>query len=294
GAVAGGAGDHQGAAPGRPAAGVVPAPQAAEGGEHRRGRGDAEAGHGHLAHAEQAQDLRRVPGHRGGRGESKEEAGERHRGGREGDLALGCQSRMEEGGLVPPHSVLAPGTALGLLPSRALPSAQARGMVVARKALSNRTGQRGDERDHAAARLFDPGCPRAARDPSRWGQLEMCPGCGGLGPQGPVSAARCFGWSGPDGEEFARDKSASAAAEGPAEPLTAIVGGSSRRNVLGAIAAKRTIATSRSEATTTESEPDHQTTVRARGSLRPTNPGKTRRPPSATVTEPPQREATSA
>jgi hypothetical protein len=33
------------------------------------------------------------------------------------DLALWCQSRMEEGGIVPPHSVLAPGTALGLLPS---------------------------------------------------------------------------------------------------------------------------------------------------------------------------------
>src|SRR5262249_37327591 len=40
------------------------------------------------------------------------------------DLALGCQSRMEEGGLVPPHAVLAPGSALGLLRSRALPSAQ--------------------------------------------------------------------------------------------------------------------------------------------------------------------------
>src|SRR5215468_1097677 len=122
----------------------------------------------------------------------------------------------------------------------------------------------------------------------------MCPGCGGPGSQGSVSAARCFGWSGPDGEEFALDKSASAEAKAPAELLTAVVGGTSRRNVLGAIAAKRTIATSRSEATTTESEPDEQTTRRAQGSLRPTNPGKTRRPPSATVTESSQREATSA
>jgi hypothetical protein len=146
---------------------------------------------------------------------------------------------MAEGGIVPPHSVLAPGTALGLLPSRALPSAQARGIVVARKGLSNRTGQRGGERDHAAARLFDLSCLAAAQGPSRLGQLEMCPGCGGPGPRGPVSAARCFGWSGPGGEEFALDKSASAGAEGPAELLTALVGGTSRRNVLGAIAPEK-------------------------------------------------------
>ena len=49
------------------------------------------------------------------------------------DLALWCQSRMEEGGIVPPHSVLAPGTALGLLPSRALSSAQANDIVAAGK-----------------------------------------------------------------------------------------------------------------------------------------------------------------
>jgi hypothetical protein len=63
---------------------------------------------------------------------------------KEEDLALGCQSRMEEGGIVPPHWVLAPGTALGLLPSRALSSAQARGIVVTEEGLSNRTKQRGD------------------------------------------------------------------------------------------------------------------------------------------------------
>ena len=56
-------------------------------------------------------------------------------GGEQEDLAPWCQSRMAEGGLVPPHSVLAPGTALGLLPSRALPSAQAKGIVVAAKGL---------------------------------------------------------------------------------------------------------------------------------------------------------------
>src|SRR5262249_32194227 len=70
-------GDHQGAAPGRPAAGVVQAPQAAPGGEHRPGGRDAEAGHGHLAHAEQADDLRRVPGRRRGRNESEAGTGVR-------------------------------------------------------------------------------------------------------------------------------------------------------------------------------------------------------------------------
>ena len=40
---------------------------------------------------------------------------------------------MEEGGIVPPHSVLAPGTALRLLRSRALPSAQVSSIVVAPK-----------------------------------------------------------------------------------------------------------------------------------------------------------------
>jgi hypothetical protein len=36
----------------------------------------------------------------------------------------GANPRMREGGIVPPHSVLAPGSALGLLPSIALSSAQ--------------------------------------------------------------------------------------------------------------------------------------------------------------------------
>ena len=35
----------------------------------------------------------------------------------------------EEGGILPPHSALAPGTALGLLPSIALPSAQVNEVV---------------------------------------------------------------------------------------------------------------------------------------------------------------------
>jgi hypothetical protein len=39
------------------------------------------------------------------------------------DLALCCQSRMAEGGIVPPHSVLAPESALGSVRTVALPSA---------------------------------------------------------------------------------------------------------------------------------------------------------------------------
>src|SRR5262249_1513635 len=67
----------------------------------------------------------------------------------------------------------------------------------------------------------------------------MCPGCGGPGSRGPVSGARCFGWSGLDGEEFALAKSASGGASALVELPTAVVGGTSRRNVLGAIASEK-------------------------------------------------------
>src|SRR4051812_25527482 len=53
---------------------------------------------------------------------------------------------------------------------------------------------------------------------------------------------------------------------------------------------QRTIATSRSEATTTESEPDNETTGRPQETLRSTNPKKTRRAPGATLTEQPRRK----
>src|SRR5262245_50414514 len=143
---------------------------------------------------------------------------------------------MAEGGLVPPHSVLAPETALRLLRSRALPSAQVKGIVAAKSALSNRTKQRGMMRKQASARLFDRSCPRATRDLSRWGQLESDRGCGGISQQWPKPAARRSGWSGPSGEEFAPDTSASARIRSRAELLTVIGSGTLRRNVLGAIA----------------------------------------------------------
>jgi transposase len=74
GPVAFGAGDAQGAAQGRPAAGVVQADQAPQGVHDRPRRRDAQVGHDPLAHAEQTHDLRRVPGPRGGRNERKGEA----------------------------------------------------------------------------------------------------------------------------------------------------------------------------------------------------------------------------
>jgi hypothetical protein len=58
------------------------------------------------------------------------------------DLSLGCQSRMEEGGIVPPHSVLAPGTALGLLLSRALSSAQVKCIVAKGDVFWSRTNRK--------------------------------------------------------------------------------------------------------------------------------------------------------
>ena len=46
------------------------------------------------------------------------------------DLAHSCQSRMAEGGIVPPHSVLAPGSALRSVPTVALSSAQVKGNCI--------------------------------------------------------------------------------------------------------------------------------------------------------------------
>src|SRR6266851_6124124 len=126
------------------------------------------------------------------------------------DLALWCQSRMEEGGIVPPHSVLAPGTALGSLPSRALSSAQAKGIVVVRKLLSHGTKQRGDRRNQESARLFDLSCPSQLEIPPVWANSSRTVDAAVSARNGRSQAARRVGWSGPYGEEFAPDKSASA------------------------------------------------------------------------------------
>jgi len=70
---------------------------------------------------------------------------------------------MREGGVVPPHSVLAPGSALGLLPSRALSSAQVI-VIVGAAAPRVVTGNqdKADLRKLDSARLFDRGCPDGA------------------------------------------------------------------------------------------------------------------------------------
>ena len=61
---------------------------------------------------------------------------------------------MAEGGLVPPHSVLAPGTALRLLLSRALPSAQANRIV----AKGQRTLELHQDKKETERTTIRPGC----------------------------------------------------------------------------------------------------------------------------------------
>jgi len=82
----------------------------------------------------------------------------------------------------------------------------------------------------------------------------------GLGEKSPSQAARCSVWSGPDGEEFAPDKSASAEADDQAELPASIASSTSRRNVLGAIAyGKERLQLP--VATTTETNPERLSAV---------------------------------
>ena len=69
---------------------------------------------------------------------------------------------MEEGGIAPPHSVLAPGTTLELLLSRALPFAQVQGIVAVRMMMTSwkLSNKKGDIDEGRCGRLFDPSCPR--------------------------------------------------------------------------------------------------------------------------------------
>ena len=121
------------------------------------------------------------------------------------DLALGCQSRMAEGGLVPPHSVLAPGTALGLLPSRALSSAQAACMV----AQGQRTLESHRDKKETERATIRPGCSiRVALQlelPPVWVNANVSLDAAASARHGGGQAVRRGEWSGPDGEEFALD-----------------------------------------------------------------------------------------
>src|SRR5262249_47118927 len=67
------------------------------------------------------------------------------------DLAHWCQSRMDEGGFLPPHSVLATGSALGSVPTVALSSARFRDVVEVRLQVSTAVASPGWSRSTTAA-----------------------------------------------------------------------------------------------------------------------------------------------
>src|SRR5262249_27870554 len=96
--------------------------------------------------------------------------------------------------------------------------------------LSNGTEQRGEERSPASARLFDRSCCAATRDPSRGANSSRSLDAAAVVSDGGSRPARRCVWSGPDGEEFAPDTSASARVRYRAELLTVTVSGTLRRN----------------------------------------------------------------
>jgi len=143
-----------------------------------------------------------VPSGRGGVNEARESEGGRP------DLSLWCQSRMEEGGIVPPHSVLAPGSALKLLRSRALPSAQVNVIVNVGNRARN---TKGDTEEAQFGPVVRSELPMAQLEiPPVWANSSRTVDAATSASNGRSQAARCSGWSGPYGEEFAPDKSASA------------------------------------------------------------------------------------
>src|SRR5262249_34203669 len=104
-----------------------------------------------------------------------------------------------------------------------------------------RTGQNREEKRGATLR---PGCSIGVA----WRQLEIPPvganssrtlDAAAFVSDGGSRPARCCVWSGPYGEEFAPDTSASARICFRAELLTVIESGTLRRNVLGAIASDK-------------------------------------------------------
>jgi hypothetical protein len=112
---------------------------------------------------------------------------------------------MAEGGIVPPHSVLAPGTALGLLRSRALPSAQVNYMV----AQGQRIVEFHRDRKETERTPIRPGCSiRVALQleiPPVWVNSNVSLDAAAAAGHGGGQAVRRGEWSGPDGEEFALD-----------------------------------------------------------------------------------------
>ena len=150
---------------------------------------------------------------------------------------------MEEGGLVPPHSVLAPGTALGLLRQQGPTLRPGQGYCRRPERAVELDKPERRMREQASARLFDRGCPWATRDPSRWGQLESDRGCGaGRVITEPGRTTLCMEWPLRRG---IRTRQICVCRTGRATHDN--MSCTSRRNDLGAIAMKRTIATSRSD-----------------------------------------------
>jgi hypothetical protein len=134
----------------------------------------------------------------------------------------------------------------GCFASRALPSAQADRIVAQRPCPPESPRRRRRHDGRRLAPVVRSESPAAARDPSRWGQLGCVLGCGCLRRQGPGAAARRCEWSGPPGEEFAPDISASAGLARRSRPRVA--GPVAREGMCGERSPlPRTIATSRGD-----------------------------------------------
>ena len=106
---------------------------------------------------------------------------------------------------------------------------------------------------------------------------------------GSPPARRCV-WSGPYGEEFAPDTSASALLPDGAELLTVLVSGTLRRNVLGAIASEKNDCNFPKRSDDNRDESRKEPTASTQSSLRPTNRKSTRRTPGATEARKPRGE----
>jgi hypothetical protein len=118
--------------------------------------------------------------------------------------------------------------------SRALSSAQVNCIVTKDDVLRNRSKTERRHKDQDSDRLFDLSCPVQLEIPPVWANSSRTVDAATSASDGRSQAARRFGWSGPYGEEFAPDKSASAMTRQSCSRI--IVNGTSRRNVLGAIA----------------------------------------------------------
>ena len=141
---------------------------------------------------------------------------------------------------MPPHSVLAPGTATQV-GSHRCPTLRP-GQSYCRRAEvviePDKPERREEERSFGAIVRSELPCGNLRSlplGPTRVGSLDAA----AFVSDGGSPPARRGVWSGPDGEEFAPDTSASARNRYRAELLTVLVSGTLRRNVLGAIASAK-------------------------------------------------------